>query len=425
MTQPATAPVANARAALWVLLAGVSVALHVGKLPPAIPLLRDQLGVSLVQAGFLLSLVQLAGMALGLAAGLLADGWGLRRTLLSGLCLLGCASAAGAFATSAEALMVLRAFEGAGLLMAVMPAPGLIRRNVPPQRIAVMLGWWGTYMPMGSSLALLAGPTVIALAGWAAWWVLLAACTLAMAGVVWRQVPADPATQPVGSAQMASASSAPAVASAASARAWVERLRVTLSSRGPWLAALSFAVYSGQWLAVIGFLPSILAQGEFSVAASGLLSAAAAAVNMLGNAMSGRLLTAGWTAMRCLWGGFAAMALGSVLAFAPLGQDAGLRYAGVLLFSSVGGLIPGTLFALSVRLAPSEQTVSTTVGLMQQLSALGQFLGPPLVATVASMAGGWHQTWVLTGACSIAGAVLAWMMARTLRAVPASVARRP
>ena len=55
------------RAAAWiVILAGVSAALHVGKLPPAIPALQAELGLTLVQAGFLLSLVQLATMALGI-----------------------------------------------------------------------------------------------------------------------------------------------------------------------------------------------------------------------------------------------------------------------------------------------------------------------------------------------------------------------
>ena len=37
----------GSRAAALVVLAGVSAALHVGKLPPAIPLLRDALGVTL------------------------------------------------------------------------------------------------------------------------------------------------------------------------------------------------------------------------------------------------------------------------------------------------------------------------------------------------------------------------------------------
>tara|TARA_Y100001001_G_scaffold163889_1_gene194252 strand:+ start:7364 stop:7603 length:240 start_codon:yes stop_codon:yes gene_type:complete len=49
-----------------VLLAGITAALHVGKLPPAIPVLQQELGITLVQSGFLLSLVQLAGMLGGL-----------------------------------------------------------------------------------------------------------------------------------------------------------------------------------------------------------------------------------------------------------------------------------------------------------------------------------------------------------------------
>src|SRR4029079_16303324 len=81
-------------------------------------------------------------------------------------------------------------------------------------------------------------------------------------------------------------------------------------------------------------------------------------------------------------------------------------YGAVLLFSGVGGLIPATLFALAVRLAPSEGTLATTIGWAQPRPALGQFAGPPLVAAVASSAGGWQWTWLATGACSVAGLVL-------------------
>ena len=55
---------------LLVIVAGVCGAIHVGKLPPALPALREALDISLVQAGFLISMVQLAGMSLGLAVGL-------------------------------------------------------------------------------------------------------------------------------------------------------------------------------------------------------------------------------------------------------------------------------------------------------------------------------------------------------------------
>jgi CP family cyanate transporter-like MFS transporter len=68
-----------------VLLGGVSGALHLGKLPPAVPALQASLGIGLVEAGFLLSLVQVASMTLGLVAGLAADTIGLRRSMLTGL----------------------------------------------------------------------------------------------------------------------------------------------------------------------------------------------------------------------------------------------------------------------------------------------------------------------------------------------------
>ena len=61
MSQPAAARPTGAAA--WIVLAaGVSAALHVGKLPPAIGALQASLGITLVQAGFLLSLVQLAAV---------------------------------------------------------------------------------------------------------------------------------------------------------------------------------------------------------------------------------------------------------------------------------------------------------------------------------------------------------------------------
>ena len=53
------------RAPLAVFVAGLTAALHVGKIPPAMAVLRDALEVSLVEAGFLLSVVQVAGMLLG------------------------------------------------------------------------------------------------------------------------------------------------------------------------------------------------------------------------------------------------------------------------------------------------------------------------------------------------------------------------
>jgi MFS family permease len=382
----------------------VSAALHVGKLPPALPVLREALGISLVQAGFLLSLVQLAGMTLGLAVGLAADAVGLKRTMTGGLLILSLASLAGGWVHDASGLLGLRAIEGLGVLLACMPAPGLIRRLVPPQRLQVQLGLWGAYMPLGTALALLLGPAVIAQTGWPGWWWLMGCVSLGMCLWLHATVPADPSGAGFEAGQE---------------RDWKGRLGRTLSARGPWLISLSFAAYSAQWLAVIGFLPSIYAQVGIVGVLAAFATALAAAVNIVGNVGAGRLLQRGIPAPKLLLVGFAAMGTGAVAAFGLIspaaGWGAGLaQYAAVLAFSMTGGMIPATLFALAVRLAPGEDAVSTTVGWMQQWSSLGQFAGPPLVALVATGAGGWQRSWTVTGACALAGLGLALAIGREL-----------
>jgi MFS family permease len=359
-----------------------------------------------MQAGFLLSLVQLAGMSLALAVGLSADGFGLKRSMLAGLVILGVASAMGATSDNATSLMVWRAVEGFGFLGVTLPAPGLIRKLVNEQHLRKLLGYWGAYMPAGTALTLLAGPLWLPEFGWRTWWLLFAVLSWVMAFVLWRVVPADVFNSSVVAPTQA-ASFIPVV--------WTQRLRETLSAPGPWWVALCFAMYSGQWLAVVGFLPSIYTQAGLLGATLGSLTALAAAVNMLGNMASGRLLQKGVHPSVLLAMGFLAMGSGALLAFAEFTQSwPWLRYAGVLLFSACGGLVPGTLFSLAVRLAPHERNVSTTVGWMQQGSAAGQFAGPPLVAWLASQVGGWQWTWLATGLCCVLGGVLSILIARTL-----------
>jgi MFS family permease len=175
---------------------------------------------------------------------------------------------------------------------------------------------------------------------------------------------------------------------------------------------MCFGAYSAQWLSLIGFLPSVYAQAGIAAAWAGAATALIALVNMVGNVAAGRFLQRGVRAPVLLACGFVAMTIGALLAFA---QVAGaLRFAGALVFSMVGGLIPGTLFSLGVRLAPGDDNVSTTVGWMQQWSALGQFAGPPVVAFVASTVGGWQWSGAVTGSFAMMGLVLCALISAQL-----------
>lgn len=403
MTPASRSAPASLLPALLVLLSGIVAALHIAKTAPALPVLTAELGITLVQAGFLISLIHIAGMTIGLVLGLAMGGWGLKRSLVAGLLLCGASSMAGGWAQSVSVLFLARAVEGVGFLMIALAGPGLIRLLVPLSRMPFMLGLWSTYMPFGSALAILSGPWVIGVAGWQFWWWLLAILSLAMAAWAAVAVPGDHSPLP----------RAARGAAANDRLGWRQRLSATLRAPGPWLIGFTFAVYAGQWLAIVGFLPSIYAAAGISGSAAGALTALVAAINMAGNVSSGRLLQRGVTPRRVLTYGFIGMGLSPMLSFVELGGFSApplLQYCGVLAFSAIGGVIPGTLFNLAVRFSPSADTVPTTVGWMQQWSAVGQLAIPPAVGWLAAMAGGWQLTWVATGLCSVAGLIFAYII---------------
>jgi len=140
--------------------------------------------------------------------------------------------------------------------------------------------------------------------------------------------------------------------------------------------ALAFGLYSFLYVAIAGFLPLIVVtQLHLSVAAAGLFTTAAVAANVAGNIVAGLLLRAGVP----IWGNvatsFVVYGLAPLLIFAS-GAGSGLIAATAALTLGVGGLLPGSIFAAIPRFAPTPALVTPTVGLIQQVSNIGQFVGP-------------------------------------------------
>ncbi|CDM23082.1 major facilitator superfamily MFS_1 [Castellaniella defragrans 65Phen] len=380
---------AAVRAALFLVLVGMCAALHIWKVPPALPQLQAELRLSLVESGFLLSAVQLGGLILGLPVALAAERIGLRRCIVAGLAILAVSSMLGAWLDSSLLVLLFRAAEGCGVLMIAMPIPALIRRLVPPDRLSRIMGLWGSYMPLGTVVILLAGSWILSLGSWQLLWWLLAALTLGCLLLTLRLVPPDPAADP-GRPHDSVA----------------QLVRATLGSVNVWLVALIFGLYAGQWMAVIGFLPTIYAAQGVGGTTAGLLTAIVAGANAIGNLSAGRLLHHGVAAWQLLVTGLATMILCAWAAFGA-GLPASGQFVAVLVFSMMGGLVPTTLFVLGLTLTPTPRTASATIGWMQQCSSLGQFAGPPFVAWVVNRAGGdWQWTWTATAAFAAAGIVL-------------------
>ena len=104
------------------------------------------------------------------------------------------------------------------------------------------------------------------------------------------------------------------------------------------------------------------------------------------------------------------------------GPDAvfSLQYLSVVLFSIISGLIPPTVFALSLSQAPRPDTTAASIGLILQVSALAQFLIPPLAAALVSRTQHWADIVWVSSLLSLCGVMVAgWLF----RAYPSRAAK--
>ncbi len=355
---------------IWaVFLTGVAAAFLVGKAPAALPLLREEMNLSLFQAGLVISMFSLVAAVFGCMLGAMSDRHGQLRLALSGLVVAALAGVAGALAETAFTLIATRVAEGIGFFMMSVSLPGLIMLLADDKKRQTAMGLWGAYLPLGAGLVLLAGGFIISQLGWRGLWLMISAIyVLCLALLVW----ASPRRKLDSHAQSGG------------------RIKVVLKTSGAVLLALVFGLYSGQYMAVTSFVPLILVErAGWELAPAAAIGALVMVANTIGNVAAGLLLDRGVVRRVLILIAAAMMAAGAVVVMSEA-LPVPTRIAGALLFSSFGGLIPGSLFAGVARHAPSPAHVSTVNGLMLQGVAIGQLVGPAVTTWLVSHGDG---TW--------------------------------
>ena len=179
-----------------------------------------------------------------------------------------------------------------------------------------------------------------------------------------------------------------------------------LRTRGFQLVALVFFAYAFQWVTLMAWLPTFLTESfSADLGFAALMTALVVLANVPGCLFGGWLIRKGWRPAPLILIGTGLMAACTLGIFLP-GPSVGLRVALCLAFSFVGGLIPPANFTCIPRFAPSLRHVSAGNGMLMQGSALGQFIGAPLVAAAVSLGGG---NWVyalgpMLGFCALTAA---------------------
>ncbi|WOE31186.1 MULTISPECIES: MFS transporter [unclassified Acinetobacter] len=381
---------------IWIIIAGYLAAMNVGKLSPIIPILQQELGLSFTQAGFSLSLVQGAGMLFALTIGAFSEKVGLKRCLIAGLIILGCSSSAGFFVDNVISLYIFRFGEGIGFLMVSICAPAILKRISSAETLNFKLGLWSSYMGVGVSLAVFSIPIFLEWFSWQEVWVMLGLISFALALIIYHLLQLD---QPVQQQQQHSS--------------FWEIFKITATHPPVLCLAFIFSCYTGQWITVVGFLPSMYVAENISFKLAGILVSIVVIANLIGTFSAGTLLQRGIAPARLLSVGFISMLVTSFMTFAATAWLAfEWQYIAAILFSLLGGLIPTTVFAITLKYAPRANAAAASVGLVLQISACAQFLVPPLSAAVVSHSQQWSQIAFITAILSCIGLAMTYILLR-------------
>jgi MFS family permease len=361
--------------AVWAIFAGGLVAgAYMTKVAPALPGLRDELGLTLVESGLIATTFNLMGMLVGMIAGVLCDRFGHKRLALFGLAVLAAGGVLGAAAWGFVSLLLARFLEGVGFIAFVVSAVVLMNASAGNARDrAKALGLWSSYMPTGGTIALLAAPWVIGAWGWRGLWMVFAIAAVAAAIALARFSPQSNYGQ-VSSMRLVAES---------------------LKSSGNIAMALLFAFYVAQWTSIMVWLPTFLVdEHRMSAGAAALATALYVLINAPGN------LTGGWLLARGVPRGALIVTGALIAALCEIGMLAdalppAARYVLVLAFSFSAGVIPAAVFSGLPLHARTPQHIGTGNGIVMQASQIGQFLAPLALAWIATQFG-WHANlWAL------------------------------
>lgn len=375
------------------ILTGMIAALQVGKVAIALPQLQQDFKLSLFVAASAIGAYSVLGATLGMPVGILTTFVSARRAMIAGLVVAAIGSFLGAASTNGGFLVAARIVEGCGFLATVLVIPSLLRRATAPGDLDTILSLWAAYLPSGAAIMMLVGPTVLEW-GWRVLWLGNGALCLAAAMIMFFVALPD-VTAPLGGRRFGNAG-------------------IVLRSKAALLLAGTFALYTFQFMAIAGLLPTLLVErAGLSVATAGMITALTWVANAAGNASAGLLLRAGvpmWTVP------LGAFSLVGVAAFGIFSAGLPLTMVVILACTSLGltGLIPGSVFAAAPRVAPAMLVL--TLGLINQGSNVGSLLGPAVLGSLVQHFG-WDSAWILFAAIALCGIAAALGLRIALRQV--------
>lgn len=391
MTAPAASDATRWAHVVLVVFVGALAACQIGKVAPALPVIRAELGIAMVGAGWIASVYTGTAVAFGLIAGALADRYGPRNTLAAGLLLIAVGSLAGSAMHALGPMIASRIIEGMGFTLIVVSAPGLIFTFTAPRHRGLAMGIWGLFMPLGVTTMLLLAPVMLGLWGWRPLWWLNAGLALAAMALLFG-------TGIGGGRRLVDPT-----------RLWRD-LAVTVRRPEPWIFSIAFGLFSIQFSPMTAWLPTFLMEVQArSPEAAGAMAAFVAMMHAPGAVMGGWLVGRGLPRWLVIAVAMVLMALTTLATYA-LGLPPLVAYGAAVLFSVAAGLIPTVILTAAPAMAPSMAQVGAFNGILVLGANVGTLAGPPGFAAVVSAFDTWGAGGLYLALIALAGVAAAMVI---------------
>ena len=277
--------------------------------------------------------------------------------------------------------------EGIGYVLLAITMPIVIARVISEKSRPLAMGIWGTFIPGGIALSMLASQFFPG--QWRPlWWVTCIYALIALAVLLFYVVPSLKRQQ----------HDRPAAAQH-------DGLYTSVFSRDPLLLAASFMLYSMLFVTLVTFLPTVLSESSrLTVEQATTVSVYIVLCNIAGNLTGGWLIGRGVALKLVLMAAIVGAGLFAGLVFIDV-LDLSLRVTSGLLACYLGGMLPAAVFA-SIATFVAPQKSGLLLGVVFQALACGQVAGPVTLAALVETTGSWQSGVVYFFLLALAGCIV-------------------
>jgi len=354
-------------------------------IPSIAPLIREDLGLSMAQAGSFLSAYYIGAAVMSLPAGWMADRWGVLATMVVGQAIIagGLFGVAGSGAFSLLTAIMVCAGAGYGMLNPTTAKAAMAW--FPRRQRATAVGLKQVGLPLGGAVGALVMPPLALWLGWRSTVTVPASLIAALALLTWLLYRDPP--------------SASVAVTGTSAGGRMSLARV-LANRDLWLVSISTLVFAGMQTVWMSFLVLYLTEVlRLSLVQAGRYLVMAQVAGMAGRVIFGMLSDGYFEGRRrivLVIAGVGSTACSLVMAETGPQTGAWVLAPLALAFGFFGIGWNGVQHTLLAELV-GPRGAGTAVGLGLSVSSLGVSICPPIFGLAVQRLGGFGIPWAALG----------------------------